>query len=199
MTRSGHRRATPNNSRRGSIRHRYKAPRWLGEKFAWYRMLLGTKMLDKLSHYRAALYCASLIALGNCLLIALTAFQGNTVGIISTSIVSLVIPVGIWLASNLVRFVGAAFMVLWAGMLLWPIVSSGKAPTLPSLFFILLAALNLLTAAILLLSRKFATEFADERKNQPKYKTYLRRGLVAGIIGAVVIATANDIKHLLSN
>jgi hypothetical protein len=75
-------------------------------------------MLDKLSHYRAALYCASLIALGNCLLIALTAFRGNTVGIISTSIVSLVIPVGIWLASNLVRFVGAAFMVLWAGMLL---------------------------------------------------------------------------------
>jgi hypothetical protein len=159
----------------------------------------GAKMLDKLSHYRAALYCASLIALGNCLLIALTAFRGNTVGIISTSVVSLVIPVGIWLASNLVRFVGVAFMVLWAGMLLWPIVSSGKAPTLLALFFILLAALNLLTAAILLLSRKFATEFADERKNQPKYKTYLRRGLVAVIIGAVVVATANDIKHLLSN
>jgi hypothetical protein len=58
------------------------------------------------------------------------------------------------------------------------------------------AALSLVSATILLLSRKFSAEFAEERKQQPIYKRYLRWGLLAGIGAAVVIATANDVYYL---
>src|SRR5262249_52102743 len=113
---------------------------------------------------------------------------------------ALLIPFGLWLQSSLVRYGGAAFMLFVAGALIWPMVSTSMAlahrqPVL-ALLFIATAVLNLVTAVLLLLSRKFADEFARERKHQPSYKIYLRRGLFTGTIAAMVIVTLNDIYHL---
>jgi hypothetical protein len=88
------------------------------------------------------------------------------------------VPIGLWLGSNLARYLGAALMVLWAGALLWPLFSTSivtvTSKPLLTLFYGFSTALNLLTAKILLLSKKFATEFAHERDHQPKYKALAR-------------------------
>jgi hypothetical protein len=93
---------------------------------------------------------------------------------------------------------GGALLVLWAGALIWPLISAGIDPNrlLLQLLFLLSACLCLCTAWLLLLSQKFRTEFAEEQKFQPKYKSYLRRGLLYIAIAAMVIATLNDIYHL---
>jgi len=115
-------------------------------------------------------------------------------------VLSLAIPAGLWLGSNFVRFIGALFLALWGGFLLLPWISSGaelrSGQLALALVFGFSAALSLVAATILLLSRKFSVEFAEERKQQPKYKRYLRWGLLAGIGAAVVIATANDVYYL---
>jgi hypothetical protein len=152
-------------------------------------------------HYWLALNCAVFNALIHCAWWGFISFQKpHLSSAVTTFVISLVIALGIWFGSNFFRFVGAALMVGWAGALLWPLVSAGaKASLLVSVFFIAWAALNLFTAVILLLSRKFAAEFAEQRKRQPRWKINLWRGLLAVIIAAMVVATANDIIHLAGN
>jgi hypothetical protein len=113
----------------------------------------------------------------------------------------LVIPFGLWLKSNFVRFLGAVYLLIVAGALLWPVgFSDFVSHRLPlAAVYVFLAGINLLIATILLLSRQFAAEWTKERDQQPKYKRSLRRGLLCGIIGAALIATYNDILNLASN
>ena len=157
--------------------------------------------MGKLSHYKIALCLSVAAALATCLLWGLIfpQRQGNYVFWVTAPLV----PFGLWLQSNFARYGGAAFMLLVAGSLFWPLFSTSMALTtrqpLLALLFVITAVLNLLTATILLLSRKFGTEFAAERKHQPSYKIYLRRGLLAVIVGAMVVATAIDIVRLASN
>ena len=159
-------------------------------------------MQGNLNHYRTALYLSIVVALTNCIVCGLSVFLRPPAirDAIGLCVLSLAIPAGLWLGSNFVRFAGAVFLLLWGGVLLWPWISSGaELPPgrLPlALVFGFSAALSLVTATILLLSRKFSAEFAEERKRQPKYKSYLRRGLLAAIIAAVVIATAIELYHL---
>jgi hypothetical protein len=159
-------------------------------------------MPENLNHYRTALYLSAVVALTNCIVCGLSVFlQPQTIrGAIGLSVLSLAIPAGLWLGSNFVRFAGAVFLLLWGGFLLWPWISSGaelrSGQLSIALVFGFSAALSLVTAMILLLSRKFSAEFAEERKRQPTYKSYLRRGLLAAIIVAVVMATANDLYRL---
>ncbi len=112
----------------------------------------------------------------------------------------LAIPFGLWVKSNFVRGLGAVYLVIVAGSLLWPVVSSNFVLNrLPlAALYIFLAGINLLIAGILLLSKQFAIEWAKERDQQPKYKRYLRLGLLYGLIGAALIATFNDIVNLAS-
>src|SRR5262249_61631435 len=74
--------------------------------------------------------------------------------------IALLIPFGLWLQISLVRYGGAAFMLLVAGALIWPMVSTSMAlaqrqPVL-ALLFVATAVLNLVTAVILLLCREFS-------------------------------------------
>jgi dolichyl-phosphate-mannose--protein O-mannosyl transferase len=152
------------------------------------------------SYYRAALYLAILVSLTTLATWGFIAYRDPTVVTRSIQVVaaSLILPFGLWIGSNFVRYVGAALLVLWAGALIWPLISAGIDPDrlLLQLLFVLSACLCLGTAWLLLLSRKFRTEFAEEQKLQPKYKSYLRRGLLDIAIAAMVIATLNDIYHL---
>ena len=110
------------------------------------------------------------------------------------------IPFGLWVKSDFLRGLGAVYLVIVAGGLLWPVVSSNFVlDRLPlAALYIFLAGINLLIAGILLLSKQFAIEWAKERDQQPKYKRYLRLGLLYGLVGAALIATFNDIVNLAS-
>ena len=166
-------------------------------------------MLKKLSDYRTALWLATAIALSNLIGWSAIAFHDPhmTKQSVTACAVLVAIPFGLWVQSNLVRYLGAIWLIVWAGALIWPLVSSGIAPfinrpgqtILLLIFYSISAVLSLLTAAILLLSKKFATEFSYERERQPKYKTYLKWSVFVAIIAAMLIATLIDIVHLASN
>jgi hypothetical protein len=47
------------------------------------------------------------------------------------------------------------------------------------------------------ISSTFATEFLHQQKTQPKYKGTLKRAFIIVLILAVVVATLNDVYHLL--
>jgi dolichyl-phosphate-mannose--protein O-mannosyl transferase len=163
-------------------------------------LALGAEPMSRY-HYRAALYLSTLVALTTLAIWSFIAFRNPPIATRSIQVVatSVIIPFGVWIGSNFVRYVGAALLVFWAGALIWPLISSGVDPDrLPlQLLFVLSACLCLATAWLLLLSRKFRTEFAEEQKQQPKYKTY-RKGLLYAAIAAMVIATLNDIYNLVT-
>jgi hypothetical protein len=113
-------------------------------------------------------------------------------------VVALLIPLGLWLGSNFIRWLGVVYLVLIAGAVLWPFVSSEFQPTRLELaaLFIFLATINLITAAILVFSKKFRIEFAKLRESLSRQKIYLRRALNWAIAGACIVATLNDLYHL---
>jgi hypothetical protein len=166
--------------------------------------ICGGGMLAKFGDYRTALNLSIAVALINCVGwgIIIVLHQPRHLERITPMLGILVaIPIGLWLLSNLVRYGGAAFMVFWAAALLWPMFSSlSQLAQIPLVaFYIVSAALCLLTAAVLLLSKKFAIEFAEARAHRPKYKLFLWRGLLAAIIVAMVLATYNDIVNLAAS
>jgi hypothetical protein len=159
-------------------------------------------LLEKLGHYRSALYLSIVVALANCALWGvILPYRLGVIpsGAIAFSIVSLLIPFGLWLQSVFISSAGTLFMVLVAGALIWPLLSSGFATHQPLLavVYVIVAALNLLTAGMLF-SKKFRTEFAEERNRQPAYKRYLKWSVLIAVIGAIVIATFIDIVNLAS-
>jgi hypothetical protein len=166
-------------------------------------------MLGKIGDYRTALGFAIAIAFTNLVGWSAIAFHNSyfTKQAITVCALSLAIPFGLWVQSNMVRYIGAVWMIVFAGGLIWPLVSSGTAPfinrpgqTIPLLlFYSFVAILNLLTSGILLLSKKFAMEFASEQEHQPKYKKYLKWLVLVAIVAAMLIATLMDILNLASN
>jgi hypothetical protein len=118
---------------------------------------------------------------------------------------TVITALGLLIRSNFIRWLGGVFMVIWAGALLWPLISGGMAQfSRPnSLVFFsyygFRGALSLLTAAILLLSKQFAYDFAKLREADSKYIIYSRRLLIWGLIAAAAIATFNDIVNLASS
>lgn len=152
-------------------------------------------------YYRAGLYLAILIALTTLATWGFIACQNPTVVTRSIQVIAaaLILPFGLWVGSNFIRYVGSALLVLWGVALIWPLISAGidADRLLLQSLFLLSACLCLGTAWLLLLSRKFTTEFAEEQKSQPKYKSYCRRGLLYIAISAIVIASLNDIYHLV--
>ena len=165
-------------------------------------------MLESRSYYRTTLYLSIVNALINTLVWNHLVFYSQYDPLLSSShslifyVIFLAIPFGLWLGSPVARFLGAIWLVLWAGALLWPFISSGIAPlisrpkflTMLASFYVFSAALSLLIAGILLLSKKFATEFAYERKHLPRYKTFLKWSFGVAIV-AMIIASFKDILH----
>lgn len=118
-------------------------------------------------HFRAALYLSILVALTTLAIWGFVAVRNPPIAtrFIQIFAVSVIIPFGVWIGSNFVRYAGAAFLILWAGALIWPLISSGIDPDrlLLEILFMSSACLCLATAWLLLLSRKFRTEFAEEQ------------------------------------
>ena len=163
----------------------------------------------KFNHYRAALYLCAAIAVTEAiwtLVFIIPRTPKDTRVIVIALAATFIIGLGLLVQSNLIRYVGAVLMAAWGGGLLWG-VSRGIAPLLrptPTyllvfFYYLHLGVLHLLTAAILLFSKQFASEFAKRRASQPRYVRNLRRLLIGSIIvGAVLFATFNDIVRLAS-
>jgi hypothetical protein len=163
-------------------------------------------MLESRSYYRTALYLSIVNALINTSVWNHLVVYSQDDPLLSSHslifyVIFLAIPFGLWLGSPVARFLGAIWLVFWAGALLWPLISSGIAPLisrpkfLTMLAYVFSAALCLLIAGILLLSKKFATEFAYERKHLPRYKTILKWSFGGVAILAIIIASFQDILH----
>ena len=157
-------------------------------------------MLNGLPGYRTALNLSIVIALINLagwgfILADSRDLEWRDIAI---CIIPFLIAFGLWVQSVIVSSLAVLWMLFWAGALARPVVFdfprvSEPRRTVPlAAFFLICAILNLLTAAILFLSKKFRTEFTYERKHQPKYKLYLRWSFSA-LIGAAIIATFIDI------
>jgi hypothetical protein len=165
-------------------------------------------MAKKLGNYSTVflLTIVSVVAVsGTAILFHDPADRDLTEPIIIQWVVSFVIVLGLWVQSNLIRYLAAFFMVFWAGTLIWA-APPGSVPLInrPVNIIVLVpyyfsVTLNLLTGGILLLSKKFGTEFAYERERQPKYKSYLRWLVASAAVVAVLIVTVNTIALSVTN
>jgi hypothetical protein len=160
------------------------------------------------NHYRAALYLCAAIAIIQAAWICffiIPRMPQYEKGFIIPLMVTTMTVVGLLIHSNLIRYVGGVLIAIWAGALLWPLISDGTAPlfrpngTAIFLDYAFTSALSLLTAAIMLFSKQFAYEFAKRRDSEPKYMRSLRRLLIGAVIVAALIATFNDIVQLANS
>jgi hypothetical protein len=163
--------------------------------------------MSRLNLYSAALYLCAAIVLTDAIwiLFFVPRLPKDTHWVFISALAAAVItPLGLLIRSNFIRWLGGVFMVIWAAVLLWPLVSSGTAPfSRPGAlalfsYYAVRGVLSLLTAA-LLLSKQFAYEFAKLRENDPKYIVYARRLSIWVIIAAALLATFNDIVKLASS
>jgi len=160
--------------------------------------------MSKLNHYRAALYLCAAIAVMDAIWILkftpprLPAYMSAFFIALVATIITIL---GLLLLSNLVRCFGAILMITCGAGLLWGLIAAGDLPRSPLggkifLYYLFVGALNLLTAAILLLSKQFAYEFAKRRESAPKYIGHLRLLLIGAIVAAMLVVTFNDIVYL---
>jgi len=157
--------------------------------------------MGRLTHYQSAIWLSILSGAIALILIAFVFPKSEPEGTIFWGLL-LIVPFGLWVGSNFVRYVGSLVLVISAGSVLWTLLASPGfvLQRLPlSALFVSLAAINLIVLWLLLLSKKFGIEFAEEQKKQPRYKTYLRRAVLYASIAAMAIATVNDIINLAAS
>ena len=154
--------------------------------------------MNKLTRYQTVLYLLLTVAVLQAIWGSIIVVQQSnlTTPAITISVVAFLILFGVWVQSVIVSFVGLMWMLVWVGALIWPVVSSPQPFKMLFVILVILAALNLVTAGIML-TKKFRTEFAYERRHQPKYKLYLKQVVFGAVLVCVVIATINDVVHLL--
>ena len=105
--------------------------------------------------------------------------------------------IGLWLQSRAARYLGAMWLLVSVGVLIWMLFATHKVVfNFSAVLVFLVGTLSLIAAYILLFSKKFRSEFARLEKIQPDYKRVLRRALTALVISVFVIAIINDIHHL---
>lgn len=158
--------------------------------------------MDKLTSYKTGLCLSFVVALTNFVGWGFIFFQSphlaTRVSVILIFAVSLLFCFGVWVQSVIACSIGVLWLVVWSGALVWPLFSSPLNSAVVAVYFVISAALNLLTAGIML-SKNFRTEFSYEREHQPKYKLHLKRLVFGAVVVAMLIATFNDILKLASS
>jgi hypothetical protein len=157
-------------------------------------------VIEVMSYYRLGLYLSAAIVVWQLLFFLYLLPYGYETA--SKAIIGIVVPLvitfGLWLLSKAARYVGAIWFVFAAAMTSWPLFMGGKINVWPVFGWgLALAALSLAAAWLLLFSRQYGKEFAERRDAEPKYKALLRRIAITVIVILALIATANDIQHLL--
>jgi hypothetical protein len=136
-------------------------------------------MVNKASYYNSALWITSLLTLTELVLFSYVAsinFERAVQAVAIRVFIPPAILFGIWLQSNIARYLGAIWLLISAGSVIWSLFS---IEPVASIWWVIWAfavvALSLVLTYILVFSKKFAEEFASLREKQPQYKRVLKR------------------------
>jgi hypothetical protein len=152
-----------------------------------------------LASYRAVLFLTSAIALIELaifLYLASFSFEAASRAIIRV-VMALGIVFGIWVQSNIIRYLAALWLVISGASVFWPLISIERfVISVPSILFLVAGTLSLVAAPMLVFSRTFSQEFSREREMQPAYKKTLWKAALVVVLVAIVVATLNDIYNI---
>jgi len=154
-----------------------------------------------MNHYRIALALTSwlvLLVAGFFLyLVGLARFPKVAVELSSFTVVVLL---GLWLQSYILRYCGGVLFLVLGSWFIWTTYSElgQRSALLVDSYFFILGALYFFDGAILLFSKPFAVKFERLRTAQLKHKARLRKIFVIAVGVAILIATSQDVVHLIN-
>jgi hypothetical protein len=151
-----------------------------------------------MNHYRIALALTlALVLLVVGFFLYLGGFAWFPRGAVTLSSLTFVVLLGLWLQSYVFRYCGGVLFLVLGSLFIWQTYSElGQTSALQAYFFIL-GALYFFDGAILLFSKPFAVEFERLRTAQSKHKARLRKVFVIAVGVAILIATSQDVVHLI--
>src|SRR5205807_1104054 len=95
---------------------------------------------------------------------------------------------GVWVQSNIIRYLGALWLIISAASVFWPLISIDRfVISMPAILFLIAGTISLVTSPILLFSKTFSAEFYRERKMQSRYKTFLWYAILIAMLAAMVV------------
>jgi hypothetical protein len=149
-------------------------------------------MIQRIGYYWLALYLTAAIALAEFVVLTLVSANWADVRTFAyRAVAALAIAFGLWVHSNVARYLGALWFLISAWMMIWALASRDNIVFSFALVCILvLIGLSVTTACILLVSRPFAEEFRGRRESESRYKRTLRTAAHIAVIALVVVATA---------
>lgn len=154
----------------------------------------------KFSYYKSALYSTAAIALIEWIAVYYLVFHNFESVSFSRAGIALAILIGLWIQSDVARYLGAVWYLVLVASVFWPLFTLDKVNwNFVAILFLVSGALGLFVSYILLLSKQFTTEFRHERETQPKYKKHLGKIIIGVAALAALIATMNDIYHLATH
>jgi hypothetical protein len=157
-------------------------------------------MFDRFG-YKSALYLSAIIAAahGSFLVYSLM-HSPNLANQVAIYVVpALAIFAGLWLSSQVARYLGAPFYILSAGAAAFGFFAAKVIVlSVAVLWASSMGILSLGAAFILLFSKSFAREFEANREKRPRYKKYLASALAIVVVTWFVVATSIDLMNLVS-
>ena len=154
----------------------------------------------KFNYYKSALYSTAAIALIEWIAVYYLVSRNFERVSFSRAGIALIILFGLWIQSNIARYLGAIWFLILVASVIWPLFTLDKVNlNFVVILFLVSSALSLFVSYTLLLSKQFTTEFLHERETQPKYKKHLGKIFIVVAVLAAVIATMNDIYPLAYN
>ena len=146
--------------------------------------------------YKSALYLVAVIALIEFILFVDLASHNLKSATFLRVAITLLLLFGLWVQSDVARYLGAVWLLISVGTIIWPLLTVNKVIfSFATILVFVSGALNLLVSYILL-TKRFTTEFVHQQNTQPKYKGALKRAFIVVLILAVVFVTLNDVYHL---
>jgi hypothetical protein len=159
-------------------------------------------MREGVSFYRLSLYLASAIALIELALLmyflSINFEFGKQYAI--RFILAILIVFGLWVHSNLMRYLGGVWLAVSAVSIFWPLFSGGRWTIgIAETGLILIGILSLVTSLVLLLPKSLTPEISSLRETQPRYKKIVKKAVIATVVVAAVAATINDVMRLVAS
>ena len=109
-------------------------------------------------------------------------------------LIVLLIVFGLWVQSNVVRYLGAVWLAFVGVAAGWQFYQGGGGPV--AVLAQIVGVPCIVASAISVFSKTFSDEFACARQNQPRSKSALKRIVFGVLIAAAVAAAMNDIYRL---
>ena len=154
-----------------------------------------------MNHYRIALVLTLwLVLLVGGFFLHLVGLARFPRGAVTLSSLTFVVLLGLWLQSYIFRYCGGVLFLVLGSWFIWTTYSElgQRSALLLDSYFFILGTLYFFDGAILLFSKPFAVEFERLRTTQSKHKARLRKVFVIAVGVAILIATSQDVVHLIN-